>query len=204
MTKNGIVASLVLFLLILVGGIVAFVFLKEDVWRDVALKAINDNISTEMVVDDVDVSFWSSFPQMSVDLQNVRIAGVPSRAGVDSDTLLSAQRLGVAFSLWEVLFGDPVIRSIYVENGAVILEEFPNGKWNYQIGSENQDSSSIEITSVHISQIDLTYIERGNEKSTGLINKAELGEEWLDVSFEDFKYKRKLISTFTIREFGLN
>ncbi|MBM71223.1 MAG: hypothetical protein CL847_00365 [Crocinitomicaceae bacterium] len=188
MTKKKILLSLLLLLLVTVGGVSSYVLIKGDVWKELALKSINDNITTSLIVDDVEVSILSSFPQISVDLKDVRLVGAPKRAGVKSDTLISVNKLGVAFSLWDVVFGDPVIRSIYLENGALQIEEFAGGKWNYEIASKSEDSSSLEISSIHLTDIDFTYIEKGAKKSTGLINKAEIRSDWLTVSFEDLNY----------------
>ena len=189
MTKKRFLASLFLFLLISVGSIAGYIFFKGDMWKDIALNAINDNISTSIVVEDVEISIFSTFPQISVDLLNVKIAGAPSRAGVDSDTLLSVNKLGVAFSVWDVLSDKPEIRSIYLENGAFVLEEFASGKWNYDIGTDRQESSEVKITSVFLNQIDFSYIEKGQQKSTCIINRAEISKEQLSISFEDFKYE---------------
>ncbi len=188
MTKKKILLSLLLLLLVTVGGVASYVLIKGEAWKELALKSINDNITTSLIVDDVEVSMLSSFPQISVDLKDVRLVGAPQRAGVESDTLMSVNKLGIAFSLWDVVFGDPVIRSIYLENGALQIEEFAGGKWNYEIASRSEDSSSVEISSIHLTDIDFTYIEKGAQKSTGLINKAEISSDWLTVSFEDLNY----------------
>lgn len=188
MTKKRILVNLFFILVISLGGLAGYVFFKGDMWKDIALNAINDNISTSIVVEDVEISIFSTFPQISVDLVDVKIAGAPSRAGVDSDTLLSVNKLGVAFSLWDVLSDNPEVRSIYLENGTFVLEEFASGKWNYDLGVDSEDSSRVKITSVFLSKIDFTYLEKGEQKSTGIINRAEISEEQFFLSFEDFKY----------------
>ena len=188
MTKKRIVIVLFLILIISVGGVVAYALANGELWKEVALNAINDNISTNMEVEDVEVNILASFPQISVDLNNIRISGVPSRKGVDSDTLLAINKLSVAFSMWDVVFGEPVIRSLYLNDGALLIEKFPSGNWNYDIGTNNSDSSGVEITSIHLNNIDVTFIEKGQKVSTALINSAEIGEQWLSCSFEDFKY----------------
>ena len=107
MTKKRILVNLFFILVISLGGLAGYVFFKGDMWKDIALNAINDNISTSIVVEDVEISLFSTFPQISVDLLDVKIAGAPSRVGVDSDTLLSVNKLGFAFSLWDVLSDNP-------------------------------------------------------------------------------------------------
>ena len=141
-----------------------------------------------MVVGDVAVSFFSTFPQVSVDIKDVRIAGAPSRTGAEADTLLNVSKLGIAFSLWEVLFGDPVIRSIYIEDGELLIEEFARGRWNYEISNGGSDSTNLQISSIHLSSIDFLYKEKGKEKSSCIINSASHSDGLISISFQDFKY----------------
>ena len=74
MTKKRIVIVLFLILIISVGGVVAYALANGELWKEVALNAINDNISTSMEVDEVEVNILASFPQIIVDLNNVRIS----------------------------------------------------------------------------------------------------------------------------------
>ena len=148
MTKKRLGAIVLIILFISIGGLCAFVFLQGDVWKEIALNSINENISTEMRAGDVDICFLSTFPSVSVDINDVVIKGLPPRAGVEGDDLLNVEKLGVAFSLWEVVFGTPVIRSIYIENGELRVEEFAN-KWNFEITQDSGGSEEFEVSQIH-------------------------------------------------------
>ena len=187
MTKKRVGAIILFILLISIGGLCALVFLKGDAWKELALNAINENITTQMHAGDVDVSFLSTFPSVSVDINDVEIKGAPPRAGVEGYDLLSVEKLGVAFSLWEVVFGTPVIRSITLENGEIRIEEFANN-WNFEITNDSEEKGDLEVSQINLSQIDFTYITKGEIESTGIINEAVIEDQTIGISFEDFKH----------------
>ena len=68
MTVKRIIVIILGLLILSIGGLTAFVLLKEDVWKNVALNTINKNISTEMSAGNVSVSFISTFPNVSVNI----------------------------------------------------------------------------------------------------------------------------------------
>lgn len=188
MTLKKTIAYIFIVLLVAIIGVASVVFVKGDSWKEFALNSIGDKIQSEMVVGDVAISFFSTFPQVSVDIKDVRIAGAPSRTGAEADTLLNVSKLGIAFSLWEVLFGDPVIRSIYIEDGELLIEEFARGRWNYEISNGGSDRTNLQISSIHLSSIDFLYKEKGKEKSSCIINSASHSDGLISISFQDFKY----------------
>ena len=188
MTYKKTVAYIFIVLLVAIIGVASVLFVKGDSWKEFALNSIGDNIQSEMIVGDVAVSFFSTFPQVSVDIRDVRIAGAPSRTGAEADKLLNVSKLGIAFSLWEVLFGDPVIRSIYLEDGELLIEELARGKWNYEISNGGSDSTSLQISSIYLSNIDFLYKEKGKKKSSCIINSASHSDGLISISFQDFIY----------------
>ena len=99
----------------IVGGITLAVLLKGEHWKATALEKVKDKLLTELSVRDIGISVWAEFPKVTVDLQDVILLGSVSHIGETADTLLKAQRLGVAFTLWDVLFGEPVIDALFIE-----------------------------------------------------------------------------------------
>ena len=59
--------------------------------------------------------------------------GSVSHLGETPDTLVKAQRLGVAFSLWGVLFGDPVIDALFIEGSELHLTDHRKGTLNNDV-----------------------------------------------------------------------
>ena len=182
MTVKRIIVIILGLLILSIGGLTAFVLLKEDVWKNVALNAINKNISTEMSAGNVSVSFISTFPNVSVNIDSVQISGSNEKP------LLEVETLGVAFSVWEVLWGDPVIRHLSIENGEISLEKFSNNTWNYEITDSSNDDASLEVSAIELESIDINYTENGKETSRGFVKSAHISNNFADVSFADLTY----------------
>ena len=130
MTKKRLLISFFLTLLLLIVGLVGYLLLFSDSWKGMAVEAIQERITTEMTVGDVDVDLFASFPQVSVVLHDINIKGAVKREGDEPSNMVMASEFGVSFSVWDVLFNELVIRSAYLNSGEIIAEEYSNGKWN--------------------------------------------------------------------------
>ena len=94
--------------------------------------------------------------------------------------LLEVETLGVAFSVWEVLWGDHVIRHLSIENGEISLEKFSNNTWNFDI--TDSSNISLEVSAIELESIDINYTENGKETSRGFVKSAHISNNFADVS----------------------
>ena len=193
MTKKRLLISFFLTLLLLIGGLVGYLLLFSDSWKGLAVEAIQERITTEMTVGDVDVDLFASFPQVSVVLHDINIKGAVKREGDQPSSMVMASEFGVSFSVWDVLFGEPVIRSAYLNSGEIIAEEYSNGKWNLEVvefdkGDGGEGESKFKITNFYCNDIDFTYIERGEVKSRGIVTSGNASSETVKLTFEDLVY----------------
>ena len=52
----------------LAGAVAALTQMYGDAWKQQGVALLNDQIQGELVVQDVDLSWWNGFPNISVDL----------------------------------------------------------------------------------------------------------------------------------------
>ena len=185
MTRGRLLVLLSLALLLVIGVISAIIFAKGDAWKEFALESVNENVSTNVEVGEVDITVWSTFPQISVDLHNVKIEGAKNRASDEASSLVEVEKLGVAFSLWDVLFGEPVIRSLSLNSGEITLHEFSSGKWNAEVFEGASEGSGVEITTISLIDVDFRYLKKRRPHSSVFISEATISEGVVDVSFDD-------------------
>ena len=86
---------------------------------------LNDQIKGELVVQDVDLSWWNGFPNISVDLWEAALT-LPA----SSDTLLAATRIGVEMDVWTLWNNRPELSSLTWSGGHLQVVEMPDGSWN--------------------------------------------------------------------------
>ena len=84
---------------------------RGDAWKAMALDALNGHIEGQLVVEDVALSWWHGFPDISVDVSDARLL---SNAG---DTLIAAKRLGMALDFWSLWGDHPKLGTITIDGG---------------------------------------------------------------------------------------
>ena len=112
-------------LVLLLLPLVAVTFFGDPIARAV-VGALNKRLQTEIVVGEYDVAFWRSFPSLSVNLEDVQVAGS------DGSELLNAERLSCLLDMGS-LFGKIRVEKILVADGSLNLLVDVDGNTNYQL-----------------------------------------------------------------------
>lgn len=195
MTKKRLVLVIVLGLVLILGLVLTLTLVNGEKWKSLVVDTISKNVTTELVIEDVEINLFSEFPKISVDLLNVNIAGLNVGNSKDPIPLLDAEKLSVSFSVWEVLLGDPVIENFAIEGGTIYVEELPNGKWNYEITPEaSEDSPALEVSSIKLGNIDLELKSTVLNLSS-IINRATYSGGNLSATFEDLQTENETVNS---------
>ena len=123
----------------LAGAVAAMTQLYSNVWKQQGVALLNDQIKGEFVVQDVDLSWWNGFPNISVDLWEASLT-LPA----SSDTLLSATRIGVEMDVWTLWNNRPELSSLTWSGGLMQVVEATDGSWNAStvLNSTPEDSTA--------------------------------------------------------------
>ena len=106
-------------------------FFKDHICQ-LVLNELNNELIEPIQVSDVDLVFWGSFPNLSVDLKGVYIKDKFSTKN-HTDTLLSADNIRMRFNpidLWNEQYN---IKYLEVSNGVTKLKTNSKGESNYDI-----------------------------------------------------------------------
>ena len=107
------------------GAVTALTQLYGDAWKQKGVALLNDQVKGELTVQDVDLSWWNGFPNISVDLWEASLT-LPA----SSDTLLAATRIGVEMNVWTLWNNRPELSSLTWSGGHLQVVEMPDGSWN--------------------------------------------------------------------------
>ena len=125
----------------LAGAVAALTQLYGDAWKQQGVALLNDQIKGELVVQDVDLSWWNGFPNISVDLWEASLT-LPA----SSDTLLAATRIGVEMDVWTLWDNRPELSSLTWSGGHLQVVEMPDGSWNLSsMLNANPEDSAAEL-----------------------------------------------------------
>jgi len=128
----GIIAGLCLIIAFLL-----YIF-KDDIC-DAAIAELNKNLKTKMTVADVDLTFWSTFPNLSVDLNEVFIQDAVE-GSTKHDTLLYSDRIRCKINPFDIWREEYKVKSVEVSAGVLSLKVDEDGNNNYDIFKEQSDS----------------------------------------------------------------
>lgn len=150
------ISGLVLLVLLLIPTI-AVSFFGGSVARAVVM-GLNGRLQTEIVVANYDVGILGSFPNLSVNLEDVRVAGS------DGSKLLQAETVSCLLDLGS-LFGKIQVKEVVVSEGVLQLITDVDGNTNYQllgytsVGDRARDTDATAATEFAISDASLNGVE---------------------------------------------
>ena len=157
-------------------GIVLLISATLYFFNDHICKLVLNELNKELIepiqVSDVDLVFWGSFPNLSVDLKGVYIKDKFSTKN-HTDTLLSADNIRMRFNpidLWNEQYN---IKFLEVSNGVTKLKTNSKGESNYDIfkptNSKGPSTSNIKLQHIFIQKLRLVYY---NLASRGCVKSA--------------------------------
>lgn len=145
---------------ILFGGfllISILIFAFKDKIIETTIAEINKNLEVPMEVGDVEFAFWSTFPNISVDLLDVEI-----KSKNTSISLLKSKKFNLRFNPFDLLMGDYNLKQINVSDGELNLYVDSLGRDNYNIvksSDDNEDSEfKLELQAVTLKSMRVSYL----------------------------------------------
>lgn len=146
---------------------VVLTFAFKDELISAVLEAMNRRLNTKVQVQAVDVAFWSTFPYLSVELQEVRVLEAGGMARPDS-LLLDCRSIHLQVKPLDMFQENPVVRRISIQQGKLHIRYNPDLGNNFSIFKEDSvnsnSSSTFEIEQLSLSKIELSY-DNGKSKS---------------------------------------
>lgn len=191
---TGIVLLALLLLLVL--GAALF---EKQIGKEI-LKQVNNTLTTELIVEEFNLSLLSGFPNASAELKGVTLAG-----SLD-DELLKAEEVAFRFGLFS-LFGDEIkARSIIIKNGRlIIVQSNRSGKSNYDIvkmpeeqpeAAEQENTLSLSLEKAILENVELGYVDLpANQEVRVVVKSGELSGDFSNTVFT-LRSQAELFSKF--------
>ena len=131
-------------------------FCLQDKIIDKAISELNKNLEVPMSVKKVEFAFWSSFPNISIDLLDVTIPGRHKKT-----LLLKSEKFNLRFNPFDLLKGDYNLKQINITSGALNLLVDSLGRENYDIirgaKDDNDSDFKLELQAVRLKEVDVRY-----------------------------------------------
>jgi hypothetical protein len=147
-----ILLGLLVFVVLLVAALAAAPFLFKDKLRALADKQIAQRVRAKVQYnpDDIDVTLLSTFPDLGLDIKNLRVIGLDS---FSRDTLAYLPDLKVGLDLMSVVKGQQIdIKSIALDQPEISVKVLKSGRPNWDImisdsaaAAKGQDTSQVNL-----------------------------------------------------------
>ena len=151
----------------------------EDEIKEYTVNQINEQLNIKINVKEAEVSGLDGFPYISVIFKDVIAWSNPDFnqfefGSIDTDTLFSAERVYIQFSLKDLIIGKYRIKRIYASTGKLHLLSDNSGKTNFNLFKAQtkhaEKSFSLELQAVRLSDFDLSFNNLAkNIKSSGYL-----------------------------------
>lgn len=177
----------------------AALYIFHDEIVDYAIGEINKNLKAKVEVSKVDITFWKTFPNVSLDFHDVFIPDALPHA-THRDTLLYTEMIRMKFNPIDIWNENYNVKSIEVSPGTLQLKVNKKGKVNYDIvkTSENAKASAFELTlkSIAISDLRFSYTNALQEQ----IYSTDFKQLDLRGKFTDKRFTMHTEAAFQIRK----
>lgn len=155
-------AVLLLALVLLLVGVVAYVYTHQDEIKGRIVTVLNGHLNSPVTVSGpITVSLFENFPSISLSFPNISIQAV-NQTVVQNYPLLSAEKLSLSFSVLDLLASRYTLEQLTITDAAIDLRFDANGYPNYNIWKTDNSTSSTEanfaINKLVLRRVKLNYI----------------------------------------------
>lgn len=181
-------------LLVLIILIILIPILFKDQIKQMVIDEVNKSLTAELSLEDFDLTFISTFPNMTIELINARLTGKGEFEGVK---LMDIENIQAHVGLWDVISGDQIeIDEIHVTNPKIDVRVLESGLANYDIMKPDSLKTEEELTEpssfklslqeYSITNAQISYDDKSAGMSAMITNLNHTGSGDLTADVVDF------------------
>ncbi|MEP7127415.1 MAG: AsmA-like C-terminal region-containing protein [Chitinophagales bacterium] len=175
--RNVLLAIIALLLLSLAGGYVLAQVYKKEILEAVN-KSVNEKISGELQIKDIEFAIFNHFPSFSLTLQDAVLRD--SMYAVHGVELFHAEKIVLEVELSKLLRGEVNLRSVTITNATVSLVKMKNGYSNTSIIRKNTAPKETDTKSSLTATIDKVFLKN---VQFSMVDSSK--NKWFRIDFKD-------------------
>lgn len=181
-----------LFLIIL---IILVPILFKDQLKELVIKEVNKTLTAKLELDDFDLTFFSTFPNVTIELKGARLTGTGDFDGVK---LADIKRVEAHVGLWDVVAGDQIeIDEVHIYDPSFDVRVLQDGRANWDIVKpdslkteeelEEPSSFKLSLQEYSINNANIIYDDRAYNMFVKLDSLNHTGKGDLTADIIDFE-----------------
>ena len=133
-----IISILALITLLVFGVLFSVIKLYDKEIKEIALKQINNQLISPMIIQDIELNVFNYFPAISLKFSNLLI-----KDHLDTnDTLLFAKNAFLNFDAYDLINKKYIVRKLVLKNGSLAAKVLVDGKENFNVFVSNDKSEN--------------------------------------------------------------
>lgn len=179
-------------LLVLILAIIIIPIVFKDELKQMVLDEVNSSLKADVKMGDFDLTFLSTFPNLSVHLYDVSVTGRTEFKGVK---LADIKEIEATVGLWDVIGGDQIeIDEVHITDATFDVRVTPDGKANYDItipteekeDPEEPSNFKLSLQEYTLNNINLVYDDQAGDMYAAIKNLNHTGTGDLTADVIDF------------------
>lgn len=182
------------FLLLIIAIILIPIFFKDQI-KELVIKEVNKSLVATLELDDFDLTWFSTFPSLSIQLEGARLKG----QGEFKDIMLAnIKNVRADVGLWDVIGGDQIkIKAVHITDPTFNIKVLKSGLANYDIVKpdslktpeevEEPSSFKMSLQEYSITGGQIIYDDQASDMYAEIKNLNHSGEGDLTADVIDFK-----------------
>ena len=192
--KKILIGSGITLLWLILAMILIPYFFKDEL-KEMVIAEANKSLNAEVELGDFDLTWFSTFPNLTVQLIDTKITGKGDFGGVE---LIYAKKIKAQVKLWDVISGDQIaIRNIELVEPRIDVRILKDGRANYDIvkldslltPDEVEESSSFKMSLQGYSVTDgyIRYDDRAGDMFAEIVKLNHNGKGDMTADIIDFE-----------------
>lgn len=180
-------------LLLLLIAIILIPILYKDQIKDLVLKEVSKSLKADVTIKDFDLTFLSTFPNVTIQLYDTKVTGRTEFKGVE---LANIKTIEAHVGLWDVIGGDEIkIREVHISDAKFDVRVEPDGKANYDIviptdekteADQGPSKFKMSLQEYSLKNIQIVYDDQASDMYANIKNLNHTGEGDLTADVIDF------------------
>ena len=194
-----IISILALIILLVFGVLFSVIKLYDKEIKDIALKQINNQLISPMIIQNLELSAFNYFPAISLQFSNLLIKDPLA----NNDTLLFAKNAFLNFDAYDLINKKYIVRKLVLKNGSLAAKVSSDGKENFDvfISKDKSENNNFKFSLEQLTLKDFSV----NYQNIPLSQQYDftISDSKLKGQFSNQEYDLNILSSMSVNKFYL-
>ena len=194
-----IISILALIILLVFGVLFSVIKLYDKEIKEIALKQINNQLISPMIIQNIELSAFNYFPAISLQFSNLLIKDPLA----NNDTLLFAKNAFLNFDAYDLINKKYIVRKLVLKNGSLAAKVSTDGKENFDvfISKDKSENNNFKFSLEQLTLKDFSV----NYQNIPLSQEYDftISDSKLKGQFSNQEYDLNILSSMSVNKFDL-